>query len=253
MITQTFPSIITAEIQNLTPKYAESNWYAAILALRDTYEIAIKYSCLLLCAEIYRSGDDSVFRLLVNPERSMPLGDWCNDVIRGIWSSSYVQGDDNMRMRREAEKLLIHAETIMTVENLTAFNRMDLDGIFFVFLSGYHSRIKQKLIQMIAGENKDKTWMHVGDIDPDGFDIVRHLERSTGITFELYRMGCAELKKYQKYTKKLNQNDRAKTEELLKIERYRETVEYMMEHDCKLEQEIISWSESQKSAAKIKI
>lgn len=153
----------------------------------------------------------------------------------------------------EAEKLLIHAETIMTVENLTAFNRMNLDGIFFVFLSGYHSRIKQKLIQMIAGENKDKTWMHFGDIDPDGFDIVRHLERSTGITFELYRMGCAELKKYQKYTKKLNQNDRAKTEELLKIERYRETVEYMMEHDCKLEQEIISWSESQKSAAKIKI
>lgn len=102
MITQTFPSIITAEIQNLTKKYAESNWYAAILALRDTYEIAIKYSCLLLCAEIYRSGDDSVFRLLVNPERSMPLVDWCNDVIRGIWSSSYVQGDDNMRMRREA-------------------------------------------------------------------------------------------------------------------------------------------------------
>ena len=73
----------------------------------------------------------------------------------------------------EAEKLLIHAETIMTVENLTAFNRMDLDGIFFVFLSGYHSRIKQKLIQMIAGENKDKTWMHFGDIDPDGFDSVR--------------------------------------------------------------------------------
>lgn len=45
----------------------------------------------------------------------------------------------------------------------------------------------------------------------------------------------------------------SKTEELLKIERYRETVGYMMEHDCKLEQEIISWSESQKSAAKIKI
>ncbi len=73
----------------------------------------------------------------------------------------------------EAEKLLIHAETIMTVENLTAFNRMDLDGIFFVFLSGYHSRIKQKLIQMIAGENRDNTWMHFGDIDPDGFDSVR--------------------------------------------------------------------------------
>lgn len=152
----------------------------------------------------------------------------------------------------EAEKILIHNETIMTVENLTAFNRMGQDGVFYVFLSGYHSRIQQKLIQMIAEENKDKTWLHFGDIDPDGFDIVRHLERSTGITFELYRMGCAELKKHQKYTKKLNQNDKAKAEELLKIERYRETVEYMLEHDCKLEQEIISWSECQKSAAKIK-
>lgn len=152
----------------------------------------------------------------------------------------------------ESEKILVFDKKIMTVENLTAFNRLSSDGVCYVFLSGYHSRIKQKLLQMIAGENQDKVWLHFGDIDPDGFDIVKHLERSIGITFELYRMGSEELKKYEKYTKKLNQNDRTKAEELLKTERYQETVKYMLEHDCKLEQEIISWSEGQKISANAK-
>ena len=51
------------------------------------------------------------------------------------------------------------------------------------------------------------------------------------------------LKKYQGYTKKLNENDRTKAENLIRAGKYPEILNYMLEHNEKLEQEIISWKE----------
>ena len=44
--------------------------------------------------------------------------------------------------------------------------------------------------------------------------------------------------------KPLNQNDRTKARTLLENETYAETAAYMLAHDCKLEQEIISFREA---------
>lgn len=133
---------------------------------------------------------------------------------------------------------------IMTVENLTSFHRIQRPGTFFLFLSGYHSSMKTRLLLMIAALNQNEKWLHFGDIDPDGLDIAERLRRSTGIPFTLYRMGIRELEQYQAYTKPLNQNDRTKARTLLENEAYAETAAYMLAHDCKLEQEIISWKQS---------
>ena len=54
-------------------------------------------------------------------------------------------------------------------------------------------------------------------------------------------MGITELQDYATYTKPLENNDRMKAAPLLEIEEYAEVVQYMLDHDCKLEQEIISW------------
>lgn len=51
------------------------------------------------------------------------------------------------------------------------------------------------------------------------------------------------MEQYQAYTKPLNQNDRTKARTLLENETYAETAAYMLAHDCKLEQEIISFRE----------
>ena len=42
---------------------------------------------------------------------------------------------------------------IMTVENLTSFNRIKEDDIFYIFLSGYHNSAKQNFIKKIHKQN----------------------------------------------------------------------------------------------------
>ena len=68
--------------------------------------------------------------------------------------------------------LYIGDEAVITVENLTSFNRMQMERAFLIFLSGYHNLAKQAFIKQIAGDNPEKQWHHFGDIDPDGFYIV---------------------------------------------------------------------------------
>ena len=45
---------------------------------------------------------------------------------------------------------------IMTVENLTSFNRIKEDDIFYIFLSGYHNSAKQNFIKKIHSQNQEK-------------------------------------------------------------------------------------------------
>ena len=139
----------------------------------------------------------------------------------------------------------INDPVLMTVENLTSFNRIRKENVFFLYLAGYHNTTKQKLLMKINADNK-LNFYHFGDIDPDGFLILEHLKKETEIPFQPYHMGTAELVKYWKYCKPLEQNDRKKAENLLAEEKYPEQIKYMLEHNCKLEQEIISWEERAK-------
>ena len=91
--------------------------------------------------------------------------------------------------------LYIGDEAVITVENLTSFNRMQMERAFLIFLSGYHNLAKQAFIKQIAGDNPGKQWHHFGDIDPDGFYIVENLIRGTGIDFHMVYMDTDTLKK----------------------------------------------------------
>lgn len=72
---------------------------------------------------------------------------------------------------------------IMTVENLTSFNRVKNPDTFFIFLSGYHNSAKQNFLKKIFNQNPGKKYFHFGDIDPDGFLILENLRTKTGIDF----------------------------------------------------------------------
>ncbi len=60
-------------------------------------------------------------------------------------------------------------QSVMTVENLTSFNRMQEEHAFLIFLSSYHNSVKQQFIRKIYDANPGLIWQHFGDIDPDGF------------------------------------------------------------------------------------
>lgn len=134
---------------------------------------------------------------------------------------------------------------IMTVENLTSFNRINKLGTFYIFLSGYHNSAKQNFLKKIYSQNAEKEYFHFGDIDPDGFYILENLRSKTSITFKPYKMGISELEKYSDYTKTLEENDISKAKALIDKGLHKEIMEYMLKHNQKLEQEIISWKETQ--------
>ena len=137
----------------------------------------------------------------------------------------------------------VASSRIVTVENLTSFNRVHDDKTFFIYLAGYHNTAKQNFIRKIAESNKNKDWYHFGDIDPDGFYILEHLKKQTGIVFTRLCMGIDELVKYRDYCKPLEKNDIKKGQSLIDKGLYAETMRYMLENNVKLEQEVVSWKQ----------
>lgn len=132
---------------------------------------------------------------------------------------------------------------IMTVENLTSFNRIKEADTFYIFLSGYHNSAKQNFIKTLYSQNQQKKYLHFGDMDPDGFYILQNLCTKTNINFEPYKMGIEELEKYSSFAKPLEENDLKKAKTLIEKGRFAEIMNYMLEKNQKLEQEIISLKE----------
>lgn len=143
----------------------------------------------------------------------------------------------------EIEKVVVLAGTIITIENLTAYNRYVRENTVLLYLSGYHNTAKQTFLKKIASDNEGISWFHFGDIDPDGYYILKNLAEKTGILFQPLYMDISYLEKYRKYCKPLEKNDVVKANSLLKNGKYCDIMEYMLENRCKLEQEIISWME----------
>ena len=117
-------------------------------------------------------------------------------------------------------------------------------------LGGFHNRTKRCFLKFLYQANHEKEYRHFGDIDAGGFYIFEHLKKKTGIPFETLHMNTGILKKYAADCKKLTENDRRRIARLLECvatkqslesigEDYSETLRYMLEHDCKLEQEAL--------------
>jgi hypothetical protein len=144
------------------------------------------------------------------------------------------------------KSLEITDSKIMTVENLTSFNRIKESETFFIFLSGYHNSVKQKFLEKIYQQNSKKEYYHFGDLDPDGFFILENLQKKTHIDFKPYKMGIEELEKYSDFSKTLEENDITKANSLIEKGKFVKIMNYMLENNIKLEQEIISWKECTK-------
>lgn len=145
---------------------------------------------------------------------------------------------------RKIQFFEISDSKIMTVENLTSFNRIKDSETFFIFLSGYHNSAKQNFLKKIFQQNSNKGYYHFGDIDPDGFFILDNLKNKTNIDFKPYKMGITELEKYSTFSKSLEENDITKAKSLIEKGKYVELLKYILENNIKLEQEIISWKEN---------
>lgn len=153
---------------------------------------------------------------------------------------------------KRMERIEVRGMRVVTVENLTSFHDYNVTEDFVIYLEGFHNTTKRKFLLSLYEQNREKEYLHFGDIDAGGFYIYEHLKRKTGIPFRTFHMNVETLKKYSEQTKTLTQNDRKRIESLLKkldseyadvnvgadVD-YRDVLRYMLEHNCKLEQEAV--------------
>ncbi len=151
---------------------------------------------------------------------------------------------------KELDKIEILGDCVVTVENLTSFHDYNNMGDFVIYLGGFHNTTKRKFLMFLYEQNRNKKYIHFGDIDAGGFYIYEHLKAKTGIPFKTLHMNVEMLEKYRSQTKTLTQTDKKRIESLLKKldekykhgkmdEDYREVLRYMVENNCKLEQEAL--------------
>lgn len=134
---------------------------------------------------------------------------------------------------------LSRVKKVVTIENLTSFFRCWEEDSLFIYLGGYHNRIRRTLLKMVYEAIPNAKYYHFGDIDAGGFSILLDLRKKTGIPFVSYHMDLDTLKKYRQYAKELKESDRKRLEKIAEEKEFREVIEFMLEENIKLEQECI--------------
>lgn len=137
---------------------------------------------------------------------------------------------------KDIDHIIVTGNKILTIENLTTFNVYIPDDEFVIYLGGYHNAVRREFIVRLHQWNPDLPYYHYGDIDAGGFYILQHLKRKTGVKFIPFRMNIETLKSNMARTKKLTENDKRRLNNLLGSE-YDDVVKFMLENNCKLEQE----------------
>ena len=130
----------------------------------------------------------------------------------------------------------------MTIENRTSYLRYHDDQTVTFYLGGYGDRYQRDLLKMVIAANPHVCYKHFGDIDAGGFLIHQQLCKMTGVNFKLFSMSVKELKnpRYAPCLHPLTDNDRVRLLNLKNRTPYEEVVSYMLDHNIKLEQEMIS-------------
>lgn len=135
--------------------------------------------------------------------------------------------------------MTIEDKKIYTIENLTTFHSDKLDG-FKIYLGGYHNQVRSEFLKIIYDQNPDKEYLHYGDIDSGGIYIYRKLKKDTKVPFRPFRMDVESIKEKKDSWKPLMKNDIVRLQSILKneeMEEFHKLIAYMLEHNCKLEQE----------------
>lgn len=152
-----------------------------------------------------------------------------------------ISGEGLERLR----SIRLSPAAVMTVENKTSFLRMDTQQYALFYLGGYAGSLQISFLKKLAEQMPDISFFHFGDIDIGGFMIHRHLATRTGIDFAMYRMGIAELgdARFRNALRPLTEQDRLRAKNLAEDPVYHIVVSYMLQHNVKLEQEIVCYFE----------
>lgn len=221
-----------------TSKYFEENTIDTVCGLLRKYlerpcgenelhnEILGEYHILVERQKLCLKGNI----VLVKGGKAIELGEFQNGI------EFYADELDQI------EHIHVKDSRLMTVENKTSYMRCNEGDTSYFYLGGYTNRFQRDFLRKVFGDNPEIAYLHFGDIDAGGFFIHENLCRITKIPFKLWRMSKEELQdtRYADCLLKLTTNDKRRLKTLSEHELYREMVQYMLEKNIKLEQEIVS-------------
>ena len=140
-------------------------------------------------------------------------------------------------------KISVKADKVITVENLTTYHDCDESDAVYIYLGGYHNTSKQELLELIYDNNGDRAYYHEGDLDVYGFLILENLIAKTQIPFKPLLMDVETIERFchAGLYKRLTARDRKMIDSKKdgQLSAYKDVLEYMLAHDCKIEQESI--------------
>lgn len=140
-------------------------------------------------------------------------------------------------------KIMVKTSKVITVENLTTYHDSDESDAVHIYLGGYHNHSKQVLLEKIYADNKEKEYLHKGDLDVYGFLILENLKEKTCIPFIPYMMDVTTLERFYQagLYKELTISDINVIEKKknTKLAAYAEVLQFMIDNNCKVEQESI--------------
>ncbi|WP_295072224.1 Wadjet anti-phage system protein JetD domain-containing protein [uncultured Fibrobacter sp.] len=156
-----------------------------------------------------------------------------------ILDLSKMDGDIGLSTKSLKDVLSVNVlgNRVVTIENLTSFYTYGNRNDFVIYLGGFHNSVKRDFVKKVFAENASESYMHFGDIDAGGLYILRHLRNKTGIKFAPMNMDVETLKKYDSCVKSLTKEDLARLKRLKEDAEFDNLISYMLEHNCKLEQE----------------
>ncbi len=148
----------------------------------------------------------------------------------------YKEGIENITF------LNISNNIVTTIENKTTFFDYHEDGLI-VFLEGFPNSMAINLLKKINSNLSSIKFNHFGDIDLGGFKIFNYLCEQTNILFNTIHMDIDTLKKYK--NKLTRVKDKSYYQELNSLKylkyvaRYSDVIDYMIENEVILEEEIL--------------
>lgn len=222
----------------------------------DIYAILAEYSIYHTPNYVYLKGKGILYlgkeeeNLTVTGEDGKMLLDFGkmggiqeNRIDLGTMRQGIGLSGEDMRFVRIDNKADI--KRVITIENLTTFFRWSEADSLIIYLGGYHDPLRRELLKMIYVQMPQAEYLHFGDIDVGGFEILDDLRRKTEINFRPYHMGINELEIYRKCVKKLTANDKKRLKQLIEKKKdvsceFMDVLQYMDKYGVKLEQECIS-------------
>lgn len=180
------------------------------------------------------------YNLISNPGYVYIKGDWqicCRarcisvDMFRGGVAISSDTLD-------EIERIAVTSGRIISVENLTTYHDTKESNGAIIYLGGFLNTVRANLLKKLFAFEPDAEYLHKGDLDPYGFLILENLKEKTGIPFKPLEMDLDTLRRCHLagHFRALDESDK-KVIFSAKLAEYQPVLQYMLEHNCKIEQE----------------